>query len=415
MINKLKQTDINNVISPIENKINFHTRENSFINDLKDKINNLKNTIKDINVSSVNNIFNSKSATIDGDSVSFNSTNDSLLKEESYKINVSQLAQKDVYQSNKFLNKTDVYSSGSININGTNFDLTNKTLDDLSNDINSSGLNVYSSIEEVSKNEYRLVIKSSSTGLDNKINISENNVDLGFSDPLNNVLKAQNLIMNIDGTEFNLNEPMVKLTNGLEIVAHKLGETTFTIQNNNSEISNVFSNFTNSYNNIIESIDKELYGSASTISDKSTLENLKTNIKNILLETKDNDSIFSKGFSLDKSGKLSFDNSIINNQFNETKDLLSNLFIGTNSNKGIFSKLNDLLDNENTNNGILSNYSKFLSNKIDSLNIDMTNMNEKLDKKYNDLSEKFNQYNSIITSFESSFSSLKLIINSKTN
>lgn len=413
LISKLKQTETKNMVQPLELRLENLKKENSFINSLKNDFSGLKDILKDLNLSSENNLFNKKAATIDGDSVSFNSTNDAALREEDYNISVSQLAQKDVFQSNKFTNKDFVFSGGSLNINGKEFDLTNKTYSDVAKEISDSDVNVYASVQEVSNGEFRMILKGKETGEANKINIQENGVDLGFSDPNNHTLKAQNLNMNIDGIDYDVNSSKVVLENGLEITANKVGDTKISITNNNSELINTLDSFTNSFNKIMKKIDDSLYSSDLSISNKATLEDLKRSLKDIILQSKDNNSLFSNGFSLDKSGILSFDSKELVTNYNNDKSKLFDLFIGTDQNKGIFSKVNDLLNQENSSNGILSNYSKFLEGQSNNYTLQIDDMNQRLEQKYLDLSEKFNQYNSIITSFEASFSSLKLLINSK--
>lgn len=414
LITKLKDSETLSKIKPIETKITNFTNESLFIKDIQTNLNNLKNSISNINVSSNVNIFDVKKAITNGNSVTFTSTNDSLLKEETININVNKLAQKDVYQSNTFTNIYNVLPNGTLNINNQNFITDNKTYSDIVDEINNSNLNLNASLEQVSATDFRLVLKSNDTGIENSISITQSNIDLGFNDLNNHTSIAQNLDIDIDGVNYNVNSSSITLTNGLKLDSHSLGKTSISISNDESAMETSLQSFVSNYNTFIKSINDKIY-STNELSNKSSLESLKTNIKNLILNSKDGNSLFNNGFNLDKDGNLSLDYSKFKQQYNINKDSIKSLLIGDISNKGVFSNLNDILSFESSSNGLLSNYNDSLSKKISNLNLDKEKGLISLDKKYNDLGQKFSDYNSIISSFENSFSSLKLMIYNQNN
>lgn len=412
LITKLKSVDISNKITPLDNQLTNIKNESSFVDKLKSSLIDFKNSLKYMNSSSSQTIFNQKQATIDGTSIKVKNSDNSLLQNGVIKTKVSQLAQKDVIQSNIIINKDTLFNSSSITINNKEFVLDNKNINDLIKDINDSNI-ANASLEEVSKDNFRLVIKSKNTGLDNKINITQNNIDLGLSLLENNVLKSQNSKINVDGIDYEMSTNDLKTNNGLEFTAKSIGDTNITIEDDNTSLESSLNNFVSSYNSVMDLLDEQIYNS--TNSNKTSLESLKKDIKNFILTPIDKNNIFSNGFSLDKDGNLSLDYGIFKTNYDNNKSSISSLLIGTNDNKGIGTKLNDYLDGNLKENGMINEYINLLNKRKDFITNERELNISKLDSKYNDLSMQFSEYNGIISSMESSFASLKLLIDNPNN
>lgn len=225
LIEKLKAVDTKAFINPIETKIDKIPLEQKEISDITNKINDLLSTIKNfsLNQSSGINAFDSKEADISGDSVKFDVENIQNIKNGNTIVEVKGLAQKDVWQTNKFTNENNLMNTGVISVSIGNetkeIDTTNMSYKDFSTKLNELGVN--SSIEK-SGNEYRMVIKSKDTGLENKISFNGELNTLGLNDEANNVLKAKNLELKVDGIEYS-NSTNNIIVDGLKITAIKEG------------------------------------------------------------------------------------------------------------------------------------------------------------------------------------------------
>lgn len=155
------------------------------------------------------NAFDSVSASTTGTAAIFDANDVGGLEPGTTNVTVTQLAQKDVYQSISFnetikdgqLTADDegsvalVASAGiNINLNGedhffnivqdpgaaTIAEMGAKTIEELAAEINETD-GLIASVEQVGDDEYRLVVKSADAGVDNKITITQTNFSIGFT------------------------------------------------------------------------------------------------------------------------------------------------------------------------------------------------------------------------------------------
>ncbi|MCT7519338.1 flagellar filament capping protein FliD [Aliarcobacter cryaerophilus] len=186
MLEKLKAVDRKATVAPIEKKLEKFESEKKVISDVTTKVNELFDAVKvfSLNQSTGTNAFQQKSANVSGDGVVFDSDDLSALKTGSLRVEVKELAQKDVWQSNPISGlKTDTVNAGIITINGTNIDTSTMSYTELTEEINKiSG--VQASLVDSSDGKFRLAIKSTETGTANKINFNTKDIsgnDLGVS------------------------------------------------------------------------------------------------------------------------------------------------------------------------------------------------------------------------------------------
>lgn len=185
LIDKLKTAERKSAVAPIETKITNITKEKETFSTINTKVKALLDAVKpfDLFVSGGVNAFGQKSASTSGDSVTFDAADIKSLNKGTTSVNVTQLAQKDVYQSNTFnaTTKDAKINQGTLTIGTKNFDTTNLTYQELATKITAeSGMNA--NIEQVGTNAYRLVVKSEESGLDNKLTISGDAASaLGFN------------------------------------------------------------------------------------------------------------------------------------------------------------------------------------------------------------------------------------------
>lgn len=208
MINKIRAAEEKAKIDPITEDIDNIDLEKEKIEEIKAKVLEFQNVVNFFDIYNDENVFNQYLYDTSGSAAVFDATNKSTLKEGTTSINVTQLAQKDVYQSNQLtgISDTDNIAQGqtignnlSIKV-GTNdayeFTMYNlneagdaiesaKTYQELINEINQKD-DLQASLEEIGTDGgnpiYRLIIKSAEPGSDNELTITQNGVDFGYAD-----------------------------------------------------------------------------------------------------------------------------------------------------------------------------------------------------------------------------------------
>ena len=419
LIEKLKVVDTKAFINPIEIKIDKIPLEQKEISDITNKINELLSTIKNfsLNQSSGINAFDSKEADISGDSVKFDVENIQNIKNGNTIIEVKGLAQKDVWQTNKFANENNLMNTGIISVSiGTTIkeiDTTNMSYKDFSTKLNELGVN--SSIEK-SGNEYRMVIKSKDTGLENKISFNGELNTLGLNDEANNVLKAKNLELKVDGIEYS-NSTNNIVVDGLKITAIKEGNSIIDIKEDKTTLTALMKEFQTKFNEVNELLEKGIYDKSSNIENKSLLRDISNNLKNTLFghgNTTDQ-SIFNIGFSLnEKNGNLIFNEKEFEKAINENKSSIKDLFVGVPEKKGIATELDELISNSGITKQLLD-YDLTILTKQDKLNKEKEEALKTIENKYQLMATQFAAYGNIINQMEASFSGFKMLIESSNN
>ena len=410
MLEKLKAVDRKATVEPIEKKLEKFESEKKVISDVTTKVNELFDAVKvfSLNQSTGTNAFQQKSANVSGDGVVFDSDDLSALKTGSLRVEVKELAQKDVWQSRQFdgttVTKDSKINMGNLTINGTSIDTTNKSYSDLVTEINKiSG--VQASIVENSTGGFRLSVKSTETGLLNKLTIETSNTKedpdnlpdgtlpdktildhFGFSDPVNNVLKAQDMELTADGVNYSSSSNTVTI-DGLKITATKeSGDSTINIEN-------------------------EIYSADASVDNKGALRDMLATIKNELFGTGSGDkSIFSFGFSLDeKSGDILFNQKDFEASIkNGTADLEA-LFAGTPNKKGIATSMDEAISVSGVTKNLLD-YEINMLEREERLKKDKEAAETTLDNRYSVMAQQFASYGVMINQMESSFSGLKMLI-----
>ncbi|MFA6852599.1 MAG: flagellar filament capping protein FliD, partial [Bacilli bacterium] len=368
------------------------------------------------------NAFNAVYATTSGSSVSFDATDTTNLKEGTISATITQLAQKDVYQSNLISNVDAKIGSGELTITvGSEtytFSTSKYTYTQLAAELNTySKLDV--ALEQVSDGSYRMIIKSSESGLANSLSISQTGVDLGFEEEENHVLSAQNMLATVDGIAYNLSSNKITMKSGLVISALETGTSTISLQRDTSSILTSIQNIANKYNELVDLMNTYTLGDSETtavISDSSILKTIMNTVKDILFDSyglENEENIFKYGISFDSSGYMQIDSSALSTAISENFEDLKELFVGYAEKEGIGTRLKSYLDSLDSLDGLLTTYKEKLDNDLETLNDDHESESEKLDEKYEQMAQQFADYTVIITSMENSFASLKAIIDSE--
>ena len=263
LITKLKTAESTAILDPIKTEQEDTQAEIDALSKIQTMVLELLDLVDDFDLfTSDTNVFDEVSATTTGSSVSFDATDTSNMEEGTVSIEVTQLAQKDVYQSNTISDTTATMDSGtiSITIDDTTYDFSTdgKTYEELVTEMNkNSGLEV--SLEQVGDTSYRMVIKSVESGSDNGLTITQTDIDLGLEDTDNHVLIAQNLLATIDGIDYEKSSNKVTLESGLIIKAVSEGTSTITIEKDNASVVEGIVSIADKYNNLVDLVNSYIF------------------------------------------------------------------------------------------------------------------------------------------------------------
>lgn len=414
LIDKLKTAEKKATLTPIETKLEKFTSEREVMTNIGTKVDELLAAVKvfSLNQTTGTHAFNSKSATTSGDAVMFDAEDLNALKTGFTTVNVTQLAQKDVWQtSGDPINinlKDQKINQGILTINGKDFDTTNLSYDELVTEINKQVPGVTASLSDIGSTGFRLSIKSDNTGESNKI------VMTGSTLLFDNVLKAQDMKIKVDGVDYQSSSNNMTV-DGLKISATKIGESTINIEEDNSQLTKQMESFAKAYNELNATIDKELYSADSSISDKSALRDIMSKLKNTLFGTGNGETtIFSYGFSFNETnGDLKFNSQEFEKAAKTDKQSLQNLFVGVAEKPGIATILDETISISGIKKSLLD-YDLNMLSRENTLKKDKETAEKTIDSRYEQMSLQFASYGAIINQMEASFSGLKMLIQQST-
>ena len=420
LITKLKTAESTSILDPIKTEQEDTQTEIDALSKIQTMVLELLDLVDDFDLfTSDTNIFDEVSATTTGSSVSFDATDTSNMEEGTVSIEVTQLAQKDVYQSNTISDTTATMDLGtiSITIDDTTYDFSTdgKTYEELVTEMNkNSGLEV--SLEQVGDTNYRMVIKSLESGSDNGLTITQTDIDLGLEDTDNHVLIAQNLLATIDGIDYEKSSNKVTLESGLIIKAVSEGTSTITIEKDNASVVEGIVSIADKYNNLVDLVNSYILGDEdenAVISDSSTLKTMMSEIKGVLFDSyglEDEENLFKYGISFDSDGYMQVDETELTEALTDNYDDIKELFTGYAEKEGIGTRLKTYLDSLDGIDGLLTAYDDKLDGRLETLKDEYQTASDKLDEKYEQMSTQFAAYTVLITQMENSFASLKSII-----
>ena len=430
LIQKLYDAEEKSKIKPLDTSLELIETETTLIGDINTKVNELIASIKPFDLFTTgNNAFEQVSASTTGEGVIFDAPDVGSLSEGTRNIKITQLAQKDSYQSKTISEANSILDvdQGDLTITTNSgatetFDTNGKTYKELAEEINLNGT-FEASLEKVSDTEYRLLIKSKDVGTANTLTLSgaaatalEYNVDVdGNGKPDNRVLKAQNLNATIDGVQYDVSSNSITLDGNLKITASKIGESSISIQKDDSQIVPAMQEFASKYNELLLMITEEVYSADGSSQNKSALNSIVNDIKNTMFNEfgVNDDSLLNYGFSFDKSGVLSIDSSILGKALSDDPEKVKALFIGVAEDKGFGTQLKETLDDLNSYNGVFDTYENGIASRKKTLEEDKEQAVKDLDTKYDTMAAQFAAYASVISQMESSFAGLKAIIASE--
>ena len=224
VIDKLKNADEEVMVKPLEDKLDLLQKKESALSQFITIGSTVKTDILDL---ADGTLFAKVSSNVSGSSVSVEA-NDGV-KPQTFNINVTQLAQNDVYESKGFASEdASVNSSGEdvtldIGVGGVTTKITvqnGATLSDLKDAINNADIGITASIIDtgIGDNPYKLVLKANDTGEDNYIKFNYSGIDdLGLNattytsatydsdtDLVNDSGEDQTFKITVNGTDYSM-------------------------------------------------------------------------------------------------------------------------------------------------------------------------------------------------------------------
>lgn len=422
LIQKLYDAESKSRVDPITTRLELIDTEETVIADINTKINELISSVKSLDLfTSGSNAFEQISATTTGSSALFDAADVGSLKEGTYQVDITKLAQKDVWQSDsQTLAESEIeMGAEELIINGDeSWDTSGLTLQELADTINLSSAYASASVEQTGDDSYRLVLKSLEPGDDNKLALTGTaSTTLGLDNGANNVLIGQNLEATIDGVSYSVSSNSIQVDGNLKITATEEGQSTLSIAKDDSAIVPAVQEMANVYNELVLMITEELYSEEPSVQDTSSLKSMLSDIKNMMYgEYGENDSsLLNYGFGFDKTGLLEIDTTILGKALTEDPDNIKDLFLGVAEDKGFGTLLKEHLDDLNAYDGLFSTLRDSMVSRKENLTTDKEDAIADLDTKYDTMAAQFAAYASIISQMESSFGGLKMMIEQSTS
>lgn len=419
---------------PFESRINRQqaiiSADISAVGSLKSALEKVQESIADL--ADVDK-YQQRSTAGDDDFISLSSSKEASVG--SYSVKVDALASSHKLVS-AAIDSEEAIGEGTLTFDsGTNsFDVTvsdTATLSEIRDAINDSEDNnsVIATII-TDDNGQHLVLSSKETGVANAITVTANDVgdntdNLGLSRLASNNLievdAAADAQITIDGTlvvtsstnEFN------NVIDGIDITAKKAQGvdddlSQVKVSEDNSNIKETLDAFVKAYNELVdlsENFGKVGDGNSGIMSGDSLLRGVMSKIRNELSSNFDfgNDgqsSLTQLGIETDRYGKLSIDDTTLNDAIKENVDNVQSFFIGTDSNPGFAGKIDELLGFYTESDGLIQGRIDSKEQQLSSLDVDRANFSRKMNSLEARLTAQYNSMDLLVASLNSTSSYL---------
>lgn len=225
VIDQLKSNDTSLQITPIDNQLVLMKQKNAAAQMLQTLVSTFKTSLYDLQDTTT---FQARNVSTTGSAATV--TANSGVNEQSFSLDVANLAESHVMQSGAFLSRTGTAATAAgtltVSIGGTDYDIAysgGDTLEDIAQAINdTAGEAVTASILQVGDSDFRLVLSSDETGVDQQITLSDTgNLDAALVQPKQHILQSGAftsasdtialapgdsgiITLNINGTDYNI-------------------------------------------------------------------------------------------------------------------------------------------------------------------------------------------------------------------
>jgi len=354
--------------------------------------------------------------------------------------------------------KSDTYSASDakiatangsmkIDVGGTSatIDYTDgMTLEELRDAINSNDTLkdvATADIVEVADGEFKLVINpiGAEDGKDVTITDNDSGLDTGLTDNATNTNGTMNEVQQATDAHFTYNGiDLTRSSNeiddvivGVDISLLEENATArISINQDRQPIKDELQNFVNSYNSMIDQLDKMTLadkdeGKVGIFNGDSSIRNLGRELTKLIMSSDDKGNSLSQfGLDLGRDGKLVFHPSDFDKKMDEDPQNVQTFFTGKTTfdkygnevvEKGVFDKLNDKLQNYIGFNGSMQVLSDGLNTEHKNLDTNYKNSLKLLNSRYDSMTQRFIEYDAIISKLNNQFSVLQQQIDMAVN
>lgn len=425
VIDKLKDAEKSSTVTPYETRIKENKTRISDLNTLKEMAQSLK-TITSSLSGEVS--YLGRETSTSGDSVSVTAESGSNV--QSFSIDVSQIAQKQIMQSTTTFGGSNetISGSGTLTINigsgsDINIDISSGSkLQDIKDSIfDQTGGKVIASVLNIGddssgNDQYKLVLRSSEEGASNAFTVSGDmatTLGLGSSGIVQN---AQDATFTYNGVEISRSTNSIDdLIAGVTINVKETGKTNVNITQKTSNVVDNVKKFVEKYNELVQNLDTVTgfdseEGVKGTFQGNSEMNTIFRNLKNSVITTGGAMSDF--GLELNRDGTLTLDQSTLENKVKTDFDSVMKFFKGTDNQTGLFESANSALESITTSKeyGLFKLIETNLDTNATRLKESLALAQERLDSKYEIMTKRFAAYDAMISTMNNGFATLKQII-----
>jgi len=428
VIDQLREVDENAMIKPIDNKI---SKNKTQANDLS-ILTTMTATLKSSTSTLADDMTYLKTS-VTSSSENISVTAESGVPSQDFTLDVQTLAKQDIYQSNSFSAENSTFTTTNdtinFNIDGSDYQIdvtATTTLEELKGQIYDAtdGKITASLLNVGGDNPYKLVLKSTDTGVNNAVTVTSTGggtavSDLGFDDDTNHIQNATDAEFTYNNVSITRSTNTVDdLIVGVTINLNDIGSSNISIKQDTSTITNGVQSFVNNYNELMNNLaESTKYDSdtklAGTFQSSSEIKSLQSDMRRQLLTVDDQGrSISDYGVTINDAGLLEFDSSILDSKLSSDSADVEDFFNGTSDTEGYFTKYNNVLDSYiNSDSGVLTLYSNQLTNSHTGLEDERAKNVARLDAKYDTMAKRFASYDAVISNLNAQFESLSMMIN----
>lgn len=419
VLDQLRAADDSKYVSPITTKITAETKKQDSLEVIDAS---MKNFIDSIDAMKTQSLYNERSTTVTGTSVTVTAAENSDIQD--FTLNVTNLATKQIEQSGSFTSDIDSVSATDgqikLNIDGQDFNIdyvagtTLKKLKDLINNV--AGSKVDATIVQVGANDFRMFISSADTGTTQNITITNNigtidsKLSTNFDLPAIQSGVDANFTFNGQAITRTSNK-ITDLITGLDIRLKEVGSSTVSVVQNRDNIMSKIDSFVEKYNSAISELNKATKTSKDladrgAFSADSTVKSMKQTIESMFASVGGGaGSLTDYGFDIDKDGKMSVNKTTLETKMNDNMNNLQAFFSGGTFTKadlstvtltGAFSEMSTIVKKYTDSGKMLDGLNDSISENITDLNERKAKAIERLDARYEILKKQYAAYDAII-------------------
>lgn len=444
IIDKLKNNDTSLLITPIDNKITLQKQKGQALSLLNSLLSSFKSS-----VTSLGNDALYQGRFVSGNTSAISVSAAAGVNVQDFSISNTKIALNDIHQSGTFSSTSLPVASGgsgtmTLTSGGLSFDVnyTNTmTLEELKDAINLQASDkIQASILQVGATDYRLVLRSKETGVNEKIVTTDTGGFLDQKlityDPVTNPTGTMEEVQAAEDASFKYNG--ITLTRSSNVVTDITpGVTINLLQDSTSITSNIsitqdvdtiaaeVSTLVKSYNTLISQLkdmtttDVEA-GKAGVFNGDNSINAIGREVTRLMTSINgQGNSLSLYGIDLDETGAMSFKTSTFTSKFNSDATASSKFFSNVASDgtteDGVFTKLSTLMTRYTGSNGTLTTLTKASDAELKSLSANKTRSLALLEARYASMAARFAAYDSMISKINSQFSSLKQQIDAQAN